>query len=151
MLILKYGVPPKSEAVMVLQASEEQLVHVRNFINAELSRRKAPKHVFYEVDVFAEKLFVSMCRHAYPEATPENPGEMRIRFEYQSNPPTLNVSLSDNGIPHNPLAEIETPKAAANDESTGGEQDVPEATQIVDEMSYTRANGTNTVSFSKRW
>ena len=85
MLILKYGVPPSAEAVLVLPADGSQLVHVRNFINAELDRRKAPRHVYYEMDVFAETLFVSVCRHAYPDATPDNPGDVRIGFEYHPN------------------------------------------------------------------
>ncbi len=151
MLILKYGVPPESEAVMVLPADGSQLVHVRNFINAELERRKAPRHVYYEMDVFAEKLFVSACRHAYPDATPDDPGIVRIGFEYQPNPPTLMVTIADDGIPYDPLAEIDAWVPGDIEGASSDDQSIPVESRIVDEASYERTGHSNIVSFSKGW
>ena len=151
MLILKYGVPPQSEAVMVLPADGSQLVHVRNFINSELDRRRAPKHVYYELDVFAETLFVSACRHAYPDATPDNPGEVRVGFTFRSNPSMLKITIEDDGAPYDPLTEIDIPAAGDIDESLGDDQGAAGGLQIVDEANYERANGSNIVSFSKSW
>ena len=151
MLILKYGVPPKYEAVLVLPADGSQLVHVRNFINAELDRRKAPRHVYYEMDVFAETLFVSACRHAYPDATPDNPGEVRVEFEYQPNPSTLKVTVADDGAPYDPLAEIEILAADGLEELPGDDRGASEGLKIVDEATYERADGSNIVKFSKSW
>ena len=151
MLILKYGVPPSAEAVMTLSADGSQLVHVRNFINAELDRRKAPRHVYFEVDVFAEKLFVSACRHAYPNATPENPGEVSIGFEYQPNLSALMVTISDNGIPYNPLSEIDVSSPDDTIESPSDDQNASEEPPVVDKAVYERANGSNIVRFSKSW
>jgi anti-sigma regulatory factor (Ser/Thr protein kinase) len=139
MLILKYGVPPKVEAVMALPAEEEQLVHVRNFVNAELDRRKAPKNVYDVIDAFAKDLFACACRHAYPGATSDNLGEVRVGFEYRPNPAMLKITIADDGAPYDPLAV--TGISATNDR---GEQ-------IVDELSYERTNGSNIVSFSKSW
>ncbi len=139
MLILKYGVPPKIEAVMALPAEEAQLVHVRNFINAELERRKAPKNVHCVIDDFAEKLFMCACRHAYPGETSDSLGEIRIGFEYQPKPSTLKITIADDGAPYDPLAV--TGITASDDEGT----------QIVDELSYERVHGSNVVIFSKSW
>ena len=152
MLILKYGVPPKSGAVMALPADETQLVHVRNFINAELDRRKAPKSVYDEIDVFAEKLFASACRHAYPDATPDNPGEVRVGFEYRPNPSVLTVTIEDDGIPYDPLAEIGASSPVGIDESASDDgQDALAGLGVVEEMAYERKEGSNIVSFSKNW
>ena len=152
MLILKYGVPPKSGAVMALPADETQLVHVRNFINAELDRRKAPKSVYDEIDVFAEKLFASACRHAYPDATPDNPGEVRVGFEYRPNPSVLTVTIEDDGIPYDPLAEIGASSPVGIDESASDDgQDALAGLGVVEEMAYERIEGSNIVSFSKNW
>lgn len=151
MLALKYGVPPSAEALMVLAADGSQLVHVRNFINAELDRRKAPEHVYYEMDVFAETLFVSMSRHAYPDATPDDPGVMRIGFEFQQAPPTLRVAIADDGAPYDPLYDIEIPEPDSAAGSPGCYQGYSEVSQIVDEATYERTDGANVVTFAKSW
>ncbi len=151
MLILKYGVPPEKRAVMVLPADDKQLVHVYNFIHEELKRRNAPKSAYNPLDIAAEELFVNVCHYAYPDATPDNPGEVRIGFEYEASPPSLTVTISDDGIPYNPLAK---PDAVTPDDI----MDVPigglgilMAKRSVDEMTYERAGESNVLTFRKGW
>ncbi|MBQ9043588.1 MAG: SpoIIE family protein phosphatase [Eggerthellaceae bacterium] len=151
MLVMKYGVPPEVEAVMMLPADGSQLVHVRNFINAELDRRKAPRHVYYEIDVFAETLFVNACQRAYPDATPENPGFVRVGFEYQPSLSALKVTIADDGIPYDPLANIDLVTPEDIGEAPAEDQGAHEALDIVDEAVYERVDGSNVVSFTKSW
>jgi anti-sigma regulatory factor (Ser/Thr protein kinase) len=152
MLILKYGVPPKSEAVMVLQASEEQIVHVRNFINAELDRRKAPKNVYTEIDRLAQELFMNACRRARSDAMPDGAKEVSIGFEYHQNPSLLNVTVADDGAPYNPLDEI----AISSPDDLGGAsgddgQEASGTLSVIDEATYKREDKNNVVVFSKSW
>lgn len=147
MLVLKYGVPPESKAVMVLPADGSQLVHVRNFINAELDRRKAPRHVYYEVDVFAETLFVSACRNAYPDS----PGVVRIGFEYLPSLSALKVMVADDGVPYDPLADIDITAPDVIDELPSDDLRVPEEMRFVDDATYERTNDSNVVTFTKSW
>ena len=151
MLILKYGVPPQKKAVMILPALDNQLVHVCNFIHEELHRRNAPKSVQNPLDIAAEELFVNVCHYAYPEATPENPGEVRISFEYESNPPSLTVEIADDGIPYNPL---EKPDAVTPDdimEVPIGGLGILMAKRSVDDMAYERKGDSNILTFKKEW
>ena len=151
MLGLKYGVPPEVKAVMILDARTDQLVHVCNYIHAELGRRHAPKSVYNPLDIAAEELFVNVCHYAYPEATPENPGEARISFEYEPNPPSLTVQIVDDGIPYNPLAK---PDAVTPDdimEVPIGGLGILMAKNSVDEMTYERAGDSNVLTFRKGW
>lgn len=151
MLILKYGVAPEKKAVMVLPADDKQLVHVYNFIHEELHRRGAPKTVYNPLDIAAEELFVNVCHYAYPDATSENPGEVRISFEYESNPPALTVQIADDGVPYNPLAK---PDAVTPDNIVDvpiGGLGILMAKRSVDEMSYEREGQSNVVTFKKGW
>ena len=155
MLALKYGVQPEEKAMMILDAKRDQLVHVVNYIHAELHRRHAPKSVYSQLDIACEELFVNVCSYAYPDATAENPGIVRIQFEYSPAPPTLTVQLSDDGIPYNPLAK----KDAATVDEYGDIMDIPigglgilMAKKNVDEMTYERVDGTsNVLTFKKSW
>ena len=151
MLCLKYGVPPERRAIMILKAVDTQLIHVRNFIHEELHRRNAPKSAYNPLDIAAEELFVNVCRYAYPEATPEDPGEVRISFVYESNPPALTVEIADDGVPYNPL---EKPDAVTPDDIAEvpiGGLGILMAKNSVDEMSYRRDAGSNVLTFKKGW
>ena len=151
MLALKYGVPPESQAVMVLDADDKQLVHVVNFINEELKRRHAPKPVYNPLSIAAEELFVNVCHYAYPDATSGEPGEVRISYEYCPSPTSLTVTISDDGIPYDPLAKSDpvTPDDIA--EVPIGGLGIFMAKKSVDEISYERMGNSNVVAFVKHW
>jgi len=151
MLALKYGVPPATTAVMVLPARADQLVHVCNYIHAELHRRHAPSSVYNPLDIAAEELFVNVCHYAYPDATSENPGEARVSFEYAANPPSLTVQIVDDGVPYNPLAK---PDAVTPDdimEVPIGGLGILMAKRSVDDMTYERVGDSNVLTFRKGW
>ncbi len=151
MLGLKYGVPPEEKAVMILAATDDQLVHVCNYIHAELHRRRAPKWVYNPLDIASEELFINVCHYAYPDATPEDPGEVRISFEYDPNPPSITVQIIDDGIPYNPLAKKDavTPDDIA-DVPIGG-LGILMAKRSVDDMAYERIGESNVLTFRKSW
>ncbi len=151
MLTMRYGVPPEKSAAMVLPADVKQLIHVYNFIHEELKRRNAPKSAYGPLDIAAEELFVNVCNYAYPDDAPEDPAEVRIGFEYEANPPSLTVTISDDGIPYNPLAKPDavTPDDIA-DVPIGG-LGILMAKRSVDEMTYERAGDSNVVTFRKGW
>ncbi len=151
MLILKFGVPPEKEAVMVLPADDKQLVHVYNFIHEELHRRNAPRAVYNPLDIAAEELFVNVCHYAYPDATPDNPGEVRISFEYTPSPPALTVEIADDGIPYDPLARPDAVTPDDISEVPIGGLGILMAKRSVDEMSYERVGKSNVVTFKKCW
>ena len=151
MLVMKYGVPPEKKAVMILPAVDTQLVHVYNFIHEELHRRNAPKAVRNPLDIAAEELFVNVCHYAYPDATPEKPGVVRMSRTYSADPPSITVEIADDGIPYNPLAK---PDAVTPDNIVDvpiGGLGILMAKNSVDEMTYEYVDGSNVVTIMKKW
>jgi sigma-B regulation protein RsbU (phosphoserine phosphatase) len=155
MLSLRYGVPPEKRAIMVLSAETGQLIHVQNFIHEELHRRGAPKSAYGPIDIAAEELFVNTCRYAYPDAAPGDPGEVRIEFEYEASPPSLTVTISDDGVPFDPLtrAEMDAEMDAFDDgaNALAGGMGIEMARRSVDDMRYERVDGCNVLTFRKGW
>jgi len=136
---------------MILPADVKELVRVSNLIHEELEHCGAPKSVYNPLNIAAEELFVNVCHYAYPDATPENPGEVRISLEYSPNPPTLTVQIADDGIPYNPLAK---PDAVTPDDIAEvpiGGLGILMAKRSVDEMAYERTDGSNIITFKKSW
>ena len=134
-----------------MKADIEELPNVNEFIHAELDRRLCPMKVQNQLDIALEELFVNVARYAYPDATPENPGHVRISYQYSADPPSVRVEIADQGVPYNPLAK---PDAVTPDDI----MDVPigglgilMAKRSVDEMTYDYDEGFNIVSFKKKW
>ena len=151
MLVMKYGVAPEKKAVMVLPAIDTQLIHVYNYIHAELHRRSAPNSVRNALDIAAEELFVNVCHYAYPDATPENPGEVRISFEYEANPPSLLVEIADDGVPYDPTAKPDAVTPDNIEDVPIGGLGILMAKRCTDELTYRREGDSNIVTFRKGW
>ena len=136
---------------MILPACVDRLADVCSFIHEELHRHNAPQSVFNPIDVATEELFVNVCHYAYPDATPDDPGIVRISSACEDNPPSLTVTIADDGIPYNPLAK---PDAVTPDdimEVPIGGLGILMAKKSVDEMYYERVDGSNILTFVKKW
>ena len=111
--------------------------------------------VYGQLDLACEEFFTNVCSYAYPDATDENPGIVRIQFEYSPAPPSLTVQIADDGVPYNPLAKED----AATVDEYSDVSDIPIgglgimlAKQNVDEMTYERVDGkSNVLTFKKSW
>jgi len=150
-LSLEYGVPPEVTATLQLPAELENLPLVNEFIHSELDRRLCPKRVQNQLDIAVEELYVNVCHYAYPDATPEKPGTVRILRTYSADPPCVVVDIIDEGIPYNPLAKPDavTPDDIA-DVPIGG-LGILMAKKCTDEMRYERSGDNNIVTIVKKW
>jgi len=151
MLSLEYGVPPELTASLTVAADVDELPRVNDFIHAELDRRLCPVKVQNQLDIALEELFVNVAHYAYPNATPENPGRVRVSYTYTADPPAVLVELVDRGVPYNPLAK---PDAVTPDDIVDvpiGGLGILMAKKSVDDMTYEYRDGMNVVAFSKKW
>lgn len=150
-LALEVGVPPEITAVLAVPADINELPNVNAFIHSELDKRLCPKRVQNQIDIAVEELFVNVAHYAYPGATPEGPGTVRVSYTYSAEPPSIKVSIADEGIPYDPLAKPDavTPDDIA-DVPIGG-LGILMAKRCVDEMTYERLDGSNIVTILKTW
>lgn len=121
------------------------------FVHTELDRRLCPVCAQRQLDIALEELFVNVAHYAYPDATPDRPGEVRVSYTYGAEPPSITVEIEDEGIPFDPLSRPDavTPKSI-EDVPIGG-LGILMAKRSVDEMRYERTDGTNVVTITKRW
>jgi len=150
-LALEVGVPPEITAILTVDASVDELPRVNEFIHTELDRRLCPLRAQNQLDIAVEELFVNVCHYAYPDATPENPGKVRVGYTYSADPPSVRVDIADDGIPYNPLAK---PDAVTPDdimEVPIGGLGILMAKRSVNEMMYKREGASNIVTIVKKW
>jgi anti-sigma regulatory factor (Ser/Thr protein kinase) len=146
MLALVYGVPPEQCATMEISADIGQLAHVQHLVHEELYRHAAPSSVTFALDIAVEELFVNICEHAYPDAPPEEPGEVHVECVYDASIRAMRVTLIDKGVPFDPLLRLEMVEG----DPTAG-IGIRLAVRSVDKVTYTREDGRNVCSITKGW
>ena len=150
-LTLEVGVPPEITSSLEVPAEVGQLYRVNDFLHAELDRRLCPHRVQGQLDIAVEELFVNVCHYAYPDATPEHPGSVRVQRTYSSDPPSIVVDIIDEGIPYNPLAKPDAVTPSNIEDVPIGGLGILMAKRCTDEMRYERVNDSNVVTIVKKW
>ena len=150
-MLLEIGSPSDVAAQIIVKASLDELSRVHELVHAELERLGCPDRAREQLDIAVEELFVNVASYAYPDATPENPGEALIHCTCTIEPPSITIDFVDRGIPFDPLAKPDavTPKDI-EDVPIGG-LGILMAKRSVDEMSYHRVGGSNILTIVKRW
>ena len=104
-----------------------------------------------QLDIALEELFVNVAHYAYPDATPDRPGEVRVSYTYSAEPPSITVEIEDEGIPFDPLSRPDAVTPTSIEDVPIGGLGILMAKRSVDEMRYERTDGTNVVTITKRW
>lgn len=151
MLALEFGVPPEVTATITVPADDRELPHVTEFVHTELDRRLCPVRAQRQLDIALEELFVNVAHYAYPDATPDRPGEVRVSYTYRAEPPSITVEIEDEGIPFDPLSRPDAVTPTSIEDVPIGGLGILMAKRSVDEMRYERTDGTNVVTITKRW
>lgn len=149
MLSLEYGVPPESSNTLTLPATLDHLGDALGFVDTELANRCCPITIQHKVDVALEELFVNVCRYAYTNE--DKPGEVRIDYVYNANPNAITVTLTDWGVPFDPIAYADPTKPKSVAAATIGGLGIFMAKKSVDDMSYIRDDDANVVALRKVW
>jgi serine/threonine-protein kinase RsbW len=93
-----------------------------------------------------EEILVNIIQYAYPEAT----GDMEIEVQPANNPAGLCVTISDSGVPFNPISQVppDTLSLPLHQRPVGG-LGIHLVTTIMDRMQYARRDGKNILDLIK--
>ena len=143
---LEYGKAPEASKSLEVPATIGHLDEVLDFVNLELVQRLCPFGAQRKVDIALEELFVNVCRYAYRDG--EDVGTCRVAYVYTTNPNTITVSLSDKGVPFDPLSqESVNPLDAVENGGLG----ILLVRNSVDDIAYVRDGDSNVIAFTKSW
>ena len=148
MLSLEYGVPPESMNTITVDATLDHVHDAIAFVDTELANRVCPITAQHKLDVAMEELLVNVCRYAYADQA--EPGKIQIDYVYNANPNAITVSLTDWGVPFDPLEHADPMAAFSFGDGEGG-LGILMAKKSVDDMSYLRDGDANVVVLRKVW
>ena len=146
---LEYGSSSQATGSLTVPATLDQLDTILDAVHEALHGRSCPLSTQTQLDTIIEELFVNICNYAYIH-WPE-PGFVTVEYVYTANPNQMVVSLTDAGIPFNPLDQSDPEAPRSIDEMGIGGLGIMMAKRMSDDLSYVRDGDKNVVAFAKGW
>ena len=88
---------------LTVEAAVYNIEKVTQFVNLELDKLNCPPKAQTQIAVAIDELFGNIAKYAYqPEI-----GKATVRFEVEKNPLSVIITFIDNGVPFNPLEQVE--------------------------------------------
>ena len=130
---------------LVLDAVEENLPLLQEFIEKHLEETNCPAKAKMQIELASEEIFVNIVNYAY---APEK-GTATVRVEVSDDPVCVTITFLDRGVPYDPLAK-EDPDVtlSAEDREIGG-LGIFLTKKTMDDVSYEYKDGQNILTLKK--
>ena len=86
-----------------IEALSENLPQVLAFVDEQLEAADCPMKIQIQIDIAVEEIFVNIAHYAYAPET----GKAMVRIETLADPPSVDITFIDNGVPYDPLAKAD--------------------------------------------
>ena len=131
---------------LTVTASVNELDHILQFVDAELSQYGCPKKEQMQIVVAVEEIYVNIARYAY---TPKE-GNATIRFSAKEDPMEFTIQFVDGGKPYNPLSRPDPNISLSAEERGIGGLGIYIVKKNMDEVRYEYVSGKNVFTITKR-
>lgn len=132
-------------ATITVRASTANLPAVLDFIHAQIKEIPCKPKTLLQIDLAVEELFVNIANYAYGDGE----GLARIHCKVCLAPPSITITLTDTGIPFNPLEIPEANTKAKAEERNIGGLGIFLAKKNLDSIHYERCHDENILTLYK--
>ncbi len=129
-----------------LEASDENLPVVMDFIEKHLEAAGCPPKALMQITVAAEEIFVNIAHYAYSPET----GWAKVRVEVSDEPVTVSITFVDNGIPYDPLAKEDPDITLPAEQRDPGGLGIFITKKTMDDVLYEYKDGQNILTLKKK-
>ena len=128
-----------------VQAIDKNLPQVLAFIDEQLDAADCPKKIKIQIDLAVEEIFVNIAHYAYDPDI----GTATVRVDVLGDPPSVDITFIDNGIPYDPLAKQDpNVKLPARERKIGG-LGIFMVKKNMDDVKYEYIDGHNILTMKK--
>ena len=145
MLGFSYLGRAKASAELTVEAKDESLARVLEFVDGQLETLDCPPKAQMQIDVSVEEIFVNIAHYAYPSGT----GDATLRVETSREPRSVTVTFIDRGIPYDPLSKPDPDITLSAEERQIGGLGIYMVKKSVDDIHYEYRDGQNILTFTK--
>ena len=128
-----------------VQAIDKNLPQVLAFVDEQLDAADCPKKIKIQIDLAVEEIFINIAHYAYDPDI----GTATVRVDVLGDPPSVDITFIDNGIPYDPLAKQDpNVKLPARDRKIGG-LGIFMVKKNMDDVKYEYIDGHNILTMKK--
>ena len=128
-----------------VQAIDKNLPQVLAFVDEQLDAADCPKKIKIQIDLAVEEIFVNIAHYAYDPDI----GTATVRVDVLGDPPSVDITFIDNGIPYDPLAKQDpNVKLPARERKIGG-LGIFMVKKNMDDVKYEYIDGHNILTMKK--
>ena len=146
MLLLDFKGKPAPAAERVFPANEKSIAGVLSFVEEELEKAQCPMRTQTAVCVAMEELFVNIAHYAYPDG--EGTAKISIGVDKKTN--TATFVITDSGTAFDPLQKEDPDITLPAEERAVGGLGIFIVKKTMDSISYSRENGENRLTMTKK-
>ncbi len=129
---------------IVLQATDENMQAVNDFIHSKLPSECNPK-LLNEIDLAVEEIYINIAHYSYAPGI----GSVEILCEVAENPARLELVFKDNGVPFDPLAKKDPNITLCADERPIGGLGIFLTKKFMDSVEYKYCGKQNVLTIKK--
>ena len=128
-----------------IEALTENLPQVLAFVDEQLEAADCPMKIQIQIDIAVEEIFVNIAHYAY---APETRKAM-VRIETLADPPSVDITFIDNGVPYDPLAKADPDITLSAEERQIGGLGIFMVKKSMDDVKYEYLDGHNILTLKK--
>ena len=128
-----------------IDAVNDNLPEVQAFVEEKLEKAGFPAKTMMQVSLAVEEIFVNVASYAY---SPEI-GKAKLRVEVADGPSSVTVTMSDSGVPYDPLSKEDPDISAPAEDRQAGGLGIYLTKKLMDDMSYVYKDGKNVLTLRK--
>ena len=134
------------EYVLDIEAKISNLYQVLEFVDSNLEAAGCPLSTQMQIDTAVEEIFVNISSYAYGDET----GRALLKMKTTDDPKEAVITISDSGIPYDPLAKEDPDITLPTEEREIGGLGVFMVKEIMDEIEYEYKDGRNVLTLKKK-
>ena len=131
---------------LTLDAKLNKLDEVLTFVDSTLEEMRCPTREQMQLDVAVEELFVNIASYAYAPGA----GRATIIIETETDPPAIEITFIDSGVPYNPLLKPDPDVTLSAAERKIGGLGIYMVKKSMDSMVYKYLKGCNILKIKKK-
>ena len=132
---------------ITLPAALENIETATDFINEQLEAAGCPMKAQMQLDVALDEMMSNVARYAYGPGT----GDVTVSLEIADAPRRAVLTLTDGGVPYDPLKKEDPDVTLAADEREIGGLGIFIVKRTMDDMAYAYEDGKNIVTVVKKF
>ena len=128
-----------------LEALTGNLPQVLAFVDEQLEAADCPMKIQMQIDIAVEEIFVNIAHYAY------NPGvgSATVRVDVMGEPPAVDITFIDGGVPYDPLAKADPDVTLSAEERQIGGLGIFMVKKSMDDIKYEYLDGHNVLTLKK--